>query len=113
MFILHDTVVWLTHTHSHTHQLEGRLQLSAAAEQAHPGQYVEPQPCSRHGHHQTPHISQVTNMLCPHQRQNDEVILLSLVSIHCGNLVLIWEQYERRGERGGGVILTYCITILS
>ena len=67
-------------------QFEGGFQFCAPLEERNTGQDIEPKPCSRHGYHQTPHVPQVTNMFGSHYREDDVIILLSLVTIHCCHL---------------------------
>ena len=68
------------------HQFECGLQLRATAEEAGPGQHIESQPSSRHGHYQSTHIPQMADVLGTHQGEDDIIILLPLVAVHCGHL---------------------------
>ena len=68
------------------HQFECGLQLGATAEEAGPGQHIEPQPSSRHRHYQSTHIPQMADVLGTHQGEDDIVILLPLVAVHRGHL---------------------------
>ena len=36
-------------------------------------------------YNQASHVAEVSNVLCADQRQQDEVVLLALVPIHCGH----------------------------
>ena len=63
------------------------LQLKAVLEQTDSGEHIETQPRPGHCHHQSPHISQVTYIVGPDQGEEDVVILLTLVLVHCCYLV--------------------------
>lgn len=65
------------------HLIEGRLKLCTTVEQSHSSKHIETKTSPGHGHHQTSHISQVTHMFGANQRQNNVVVLLTLIPINC------------------------------
>ena len=72
--------------HGSPHQSECWLQLCAASKEAHTGQDDQTQPGPGHGHYQSTNIAQVAHMLGAYKRENDVIILLALVAIHCCHL---------------------------
>jgi hypothetical protein len=62
--------------------LEGGLHLVAVGKQRLAAEDVEAQPGATHGHHQPPHIPEVTHGPAPHQGEQDVVVLLPLVLVH-------------------------------
>ena len=57
--------------------VEGGLELEAIPEQPYPSKDVEAEPGSRHGHDETADVTQVADILCFDQAQQNVVILLS------------------------------------
>lgn len=82
--------------------LHGRSQLIAVGKQLSPAKDVHPQPGPRQGHHQAPNIPDVPHCPGAHQRQQDVVILLPLVLVHCRDLQATSTQADVRA-RGGAV----------
>lgn len=68
------------------YQVEGGLQLSAGLEEGDTSEDIQTQPSPGHGHNQTTYVTQVPHILGPHQRQDDVIILLTLVAINSGHL---------------------------
>ena len=69
-----------------THNAEGGLQLMAAAEEGNSGEDDEAETGTRHGNHQTSHISEVAHKAGAHQREDDVIILLPLETINSAHL---------------------------
>ena len=67
--------------------VESRLQLETVLEECDAGKDIEAESCPGHGDNQPAHISQVTNVVGPHEGEEDVIILLALVLVHSGNLV--------------------------
>ena len=62
--------------------VEGGLELEAIPEQPYPSKDVEAEPGSRHGHDETTDVTQVADILCFNQAQQNVVILLTLKLVH-------------------------------
>lgn len=66
---------------------QGGLQLIAVGKERLAAKDIEAQARATHGHHQPPHIPDVPHRPRPHQGQQDVVVLLPLVLVHCCHLL--------------------------
>ena len=62
--------------------VEGRRQLEAVLEQRDPSEHVEAEARTGHGDDETTDVAQMAHGFCLDQRQQNVVVLLTLVTIH-------------------------------
>mmetsp|Transcript_48152 Transcript_48152/g.154234 ORF Transcript_48152/g.154234 Transcript_48152/m.154234 type:complete len:218 (-) Transcript_48152:4164-4817(-) len=71
---------------------EDWCQLEAILKEPEASEHIQPVPRTAHRHDDTPHIPEMANMIRPHERDNDEVVLLTLEPVHSGDLARLTEE---------------------
>ena len=71
-------------------------------EQGHSGEDIEAETCPGHGHNETTYITKMSHCLSAHERQDDVVVLLPLVTVYSGHLCRRGCGHSAMGMGGGG-----------
>mmetsp|Transcript_13939 Transcript_13939/g.31586 ORF Transcript_13939/g.31586 Transcript_13939/m.31586 type:complete len:271 (-) Transcript_13939:13-825(-) len=72
---------------------EDRRQLEAVLEDREAPEDVEAEPRTAHRDDESPHVAKVADVVGPNERDDDEVVLLTLEPVDRGNLVRLAEQW--------------------